>query len=127
MTPGMARSASEVSRDMLRVQIESRFEGEYNPSLVLIDDEWHYPLTPERTQCGRQVPDPVTTVAEADFSGPSSFGCSECGVNCGAPTKRDLQNRIRRLVGTDHNRAAQLNREDLMAILSGLESGVSKE
>lgn len=121
----MARAASEKPREELREAIESRFDGDYNPTLVAIDDEWHYPIEENETRCGLPIPDPVTAVKNSHFSGPSSFGCRECGVSIASPTKHDLQNQIRLMVGTDHNRAAQFNREDLLAIVQNLEEGAS--
>lgn len=123
--PDYPLSAARSTRKELQNRIADRFEGDYSPSLVYIEDEWHYPLAADVTMCGRRIGTEPVLVRQEEFGGPSGQACQDCGVPMGNPNSRDITNRIRLILGLEFPGPDRFNKDERLAILQAVES-VSK-
>lgn len=111
----------EIVREQLELQMRTRFSGYYNPTLVFLDNEWHYPITADVTFCGKEIPDPVLAVWNSHYSGPSTKACSTCSPPVGGVNNRTLKRQITKFLDAPMNKSGSFPREALVEILMKLE------
>lgn len=112
----------EIVRDQLGLEIDQRFLGAmYDPTLVFIEGEWHYPMTKATTYCGRDIPEPVTAVKNSNWSGPSTKACSECRPPVGGMTKRSVRRQIEKYLDNSTTKSGGFTKEALVEILKHIE------
>lgn len=117
----------EIVREQLALEMDQRFLGRYDPTLVFLDGEWHYPITAEETLCGREIPDPITAVKNSGFSGPSTQACSECSPPVGGMTKRSLRRQIVKYLDDGETTTSGFSRDTLEEILEAVEKHTRAE
>lgn len=111
----------EIVREQLQLEIDQRFLGRYDPTLVFIEGKWHYPISSTRTLCGMSVPEKVTAVKNSDFSGPSTKACSECRPPVGGMTKRDLRRQIVKFLDDGETNTSGFSKDTLESVLAAVE------
>lgn len=113
-----------VGRDVLAAEIESRFEGEFDPVLVRweADGGWHYPVSARETACGREIPSWVLGDNLSDLFAPSSACCRECGAGDVMTNKRGVRRLIERHAGFSSTSSSPgWSKADLLALLEYVE------
>lgn len=117
----------KIVREQLALEMRDRFVGRYDPTLVFLDGEWHYPITAAETLCGIDIPETVTAVNNGGFSGPSTKACSVCSPPVGGMTKRSLRQQIVKFLDDGGTNTNGFTKNALVEILAAMEEQARSE
>lgn len=113
-----------ITRDDLMERTDDRFDGEYDPTLVVFGDAeaWHYPLTAHETLCGKSIPTDFEATRSSNRRMCSGMACRECGSVLGRVGKHELYTLIARAVGFERQgNSPQFSKHELLALLEYVE------
>ena len=112
-----------IGRDELMEIIETRFQGEFEPTIVIWDEteKWHYPLTAHETLCGKDIPGEVHAAKSSELYTHSGAVCRGCGGIYKRVNKQDLHSLIASVVGFDNSGGTYFKKHELIKILEYVE------